>query len=94
MEELTFTDYVDSGKKQNRFGQFSWAKNDHIYLDVNFEVFSKDDNNEFRLVENLKVGEADFNQFLRPRNQPVIAAENFAREKPCPQRYYQHFPKT
>ena len=27
------------------------------------------------------MGEADFNQFMRLRNQPVIAAKNFAREE-------------
>ena len=40
----------------------------------------KDDNKEFRLVQNLTMGEADFNQFMLLRSQLAHAAENFARE--------------
>ena len=80
-DNLTCTDYVDFGKCQDRFGQFSWSKNDSNYLGVKLKVFKKDDNKEFRLVQNLTMGEADFNQFMRLRNQLVNAAENFAREE-------------
>ena len=45
-----------------------------------FDVFKKDDNKEFPLAQNLTMGEADFNQFMRLRNQLVNAAKNFARE--------------
>ena len=79
LDKLTCTVYVDSGKCQDRFGRFSWSKNDSKYLDVKFEVFRKDDKKEFRLVQNLTMGEADFNQFMRLRNQLVNAAENIAR---------------
>ena len=61
------------------FGQFSWSKNDSNYLDVKCKVFKKDDNKKFQLVQNLTMGEADFDQFMRLRNQLVIAAENFAK---------------
>ena len=50
-------------------------------MDVMFKVFKKDDNKEFRLLQNLTMGEADFNQSMRLRNQLVNAAENFAREE-------------
>ena len=50
-------------------------------MDVKLNVFKKDDNKAFRLVQNLTMGEADFNQFIRLRNQLVIAAENFARDE-------------
>ena len=33
------------------------------------------------MVQNLTMGEADFNQFMRLRNQLVNAAENFATEE-------------
>ena len=79
--KLACTDYVDFGKCQDRFGQFSWSKNDSNYLDVKLKVFRKDDKKEFRLVQNLTMGEANFNQFMRLRNQLVNAAENFAREE-------------
>ena len=50
-------------------------------MDVKLKVFRKDDKKEFRLVQNLTMGEADFNQFMRLRNQLVNATENFAREE-------------
>ena len=81
LDKLTCTDYVDFGKRKDRFGRFSWSKNDSNYLDVKLKVFRKDAKKEFRLVQNLTMGEADFNQFMRLRNQLVNAAENFAREK-------------
>ena len=81
LDKLTCTDYVDFGKCQDRFGQFSWSKNNSNYLGVKLKVFRKDDKKEFRLVQNLLMGEADFNQFMRLRNQLVNAAENFAREE-------------
>ena len=81
LDKLTCTDYVDFGKCQDRFGQFSWSENDSKYLDVKLKVFRKDDKIEFRLVQNLTMGEADFTQFMRFRNQLVNAADNFAREE-------------
>ena len=81
LDKLTCTDYVDFSKCQDRFGQFSWSKNDSNYLDKKLKVFRKDDKEEFRVVQNLTMGEADFNQFMPLRNQLVIAAENFAREE-------------
>ena len=77
LDKLTFTDYVDFGKFQDRFGRFSWSKNDSNYLDVKLKVFRKDDKKEFRLVQNPTMRVADFNQFMRLRNQLVKAAENF-----------------
>ena len=85
LDKLTCTDYVDFGKCQHRFGRFFWSKHDSNYLDVKLKMFRKDDKKEFRLVQNLTLGEADFNQFMRLRNQLVNAAENFAREKILPQ---------
>ena len=81
LDKLTCTDYVDFRKCQDRFGRFFWSKNDSNYLDVKLKVFRKDDKKEFRLVQNLTMGEADFNQFMRLKNQLVNAAENFVREE-------------
>ena len=50
-------------------------------MDVKLKVFREDDRKEFRLVQNLTMGETDFNQFMRLRNQLVNATENFAREE-------------
>ena len=41
----------------------------------------EDKNAEFRLRQNLSMGEADFNQSIRQRNQLVVAADNFLREQ-------------
>ena len=41
--------------------------------------FRKDDNKDFPLGQNLKMAEANFNHFMRLKNTPVKAAENFAR---------------
>ena len=81
LDNLTYTDNVDFGKGQDRFGRFSWSKNDSHCLDVKFKVIRKDDKKEFQLVQNLTMGEADFNQFNRVGNQLVNAADNFAREE-------------
>ena len=81
LDKLICTDYVDFGKFQDIFGRFFWCKNDSTYLDVKLKVFRKDDKKEFRLVKNLTMGEADFKQFMRLRNQRVNAAENVARKE-------------
>ena len=82
LDKLTCTDYVDFGKSQDRFGRFSWSKNDSNYLDIKLKVFKREDKNtEFRLTQNLSMGEADFKQFIRQRNQLVVAADNFLREQ-------------
>ena len=80
LDNLTCTDYVDFGKYQDRFGLSPWSKNDSKHLSVKLKVFKEYDNKDFRLVQNPKKGEASFNQFMRLRNQLVIAAEKFAKE--------------
>ena len=80
-DKLTCTDYVDFRKCQERFGQFSWSKSDSNYLDVKLKVFRKRDKKEFRLVQNLTMGEAEFNKCMKLRYQLVNAAENFAKEE-------------
>ena len=78
LDKLACTDYMDFGKCQDRFGRFSWSKNDSNYLDIKLKVFKREDKNaKFRLRQNLSMGEADFNQFIRQRNQLVVAADNF-----------------
>ena len=65
-----------------RFGRISWSKNDSNYLDIELKVFKREDKNaEIRLRQKFSMGEADFNQFIRQRNQLVVAADNFLREQ-------------
>ena len=81
LDKLTCTDYVDFGKCQDGLRHFSWSNNYSNYLVVKLKVFKKDDKKEFQLFENLKMGEADFNQLMRLGNQLVKEAKNFAREE-------------
>ena len=84
LDKLTCTDYVDFGKSQDRFGRISWSKNSFDYLDVKLKVFKRDENKQLRLAQNLTMGEADFNQFTRLRNQLVVAARDFSKEENLP----------
>ena len=84
LDKLTCTDYVDFGKSQDRFGRISWSKNSFDYLDVKLKVFKRDENKQLRLAQNLTMGEADFNQFIRLRNQLVVAVRDFSKEENLP----------
>ena len=69
LEKLTCTDYVDFGESSDRFVRFSWTKNDSNYLDIKLKVFKRKNKKAgFRLRQNLSMGEADFNQFIRQKN--------------------------
>ena len=82
LDKLPCTDYVDFGKCQDRFGRSSWTKNDSNYLEIKLKVFKREYKNaEFRLRQNLSMGEADFYQFTQQRNQLVVAADHFFREQ-------------
>ena len=82
LDKLACTDYVDFGKSQDRFGRFSWTKNDSNYFDIKLKDFKRENKNaEFRLRQNLLMRETDFNQFIRKRNQLVVAADIFLREQ-------------
>ena len=82
LDNLTCTNYVDFGKAQDRFGRFSWTKNDYNYLDIKLKVLKGEDKNaNIRLRQNFSMGEADFNQSTRRRNQLVVAADNFLTEQ-------------
>ena len=95
LDKLACTNYVDFGKSQDRFGRFSWSKKDSNYLDIKPKVFKREDKNaEFCLGKNFSLGEADFNQFIRQRNQLVVAADNFLRKKLYRQFFNLNCPKT
>ena len=75
------TEYVDFGKSSDRSGRNFWTKNDSKYLDIKLKMSKREDENtEFWLRQNFSMGEADFNQFIRQRNQ-LVAADNFLREQ-------------
>ena len=85
LDKLICSNYVDFGKCQDRFGRISWSKSDSNYLDIKLKVFKREDKNaEFRLRQNFSMGEADFNQFIRQRNQLIVAADNLLREQNLP----------
>ena len=72
---------MNFGKRQDIFGRFSLSKNDSKYLDVKLKVFQIDDNIDFHLTQNLTIGEAEFNQVIRIRNQLSGSAGNVRKEK-------------
>ena len=72
MDKLTCTNYVDFEKCQDKVGWFFWSIKYSNYLVVKLKVFEKDDNRNFRVVQNLTLEESDFKQFLRLRNQLVF----------------------
>ena len=51
---------------------------------VKLKVFKGDDNKDFRPVQKLTLGKADFNRFMQLRDELVIAAENFKWKKIVP----------
>ena len=57
------------------------SEKDFNYLDVELKVFKKDGNKEFRLVGNIKMGQADCFKLMQVRNRLVNLDENFARGK-------------
>ena len=48
---------------------------------MKLKVFKNGDNKDFPSVQKLTMAGADFNEFMRLRNQQVIAAENVDREE-------------
>ena len=64
---------------------FLWTENNSNYLGIKPKVFNRENKKaEFRLRQNLSMGEADLIQFIRQRNQLVVAADNFLREQNLP----------
>ena len=51
---------------------------------MKINVFKKDKNKQFRLAQNFTMGEADFFQFIRLRNQLVVAIRDFCKEENLP----------
>ena len=94
LDKLACTDNVDFGKYQDRFEQNLWSKRSFNYLDVKLKVFKKDENKEFRLAQNLTMGEADFNQYIRLRNQLVVAVRDFSKEETLPPTQRKLLPKN
>ena len=66
LDKLACTDYVDFLWQESRqIWTISWSKNDSNYLDIKLKVFKREDKKaEFRLRQNLSMGEVDFNQFI------------------------------
>ena len=84
LDSLACTAYVEFGKCQDRFRRLSWSKIYFAFMDVKLKAFEKDENKEFRLAQNLTMGETDFNQFVRRRNQLVVAVRDFSKEENLP----------
>ena len=84
LDKSLCTDFVDFDKHQDRFGRFSWSKNEKNYLEVQFKVFKKYIANEFKQYQCVSLGQCHFKEFLRLRNQLIVAADNFTKEENLP----------
>ena len=84
LDKSLCTVFVDFGKHQDRCGRFSWTKIEKNYLEIHFKVFKKDIASEFKLYQCVSLGQYDFKQFLRLRNQLIVAADNFTKEEKLP----------
>ena len=51
------------------------------YLDVKLKMFKRVEHKQFRLAQNLTREEAGSNQFIRLRNQLVVAVRDFSKEE-------------
>ena len=69
LEKLACIDYWYFGKCQDRFA---------------LKVFKKDENKQFRFTQNLTMGEEDFIQFFRLRNQLNVAVRDFSKAENLP----------
>ena len=81
LDKLTCTDFVAFGKCHDRFCRLSWSKSDSNYLVARIKAFRKDDTRDFRLVQNITLGESDLSMIVRLRNQLAVVAEQFGREQ-------------
>ena len=48
---------------------------------MKLKVFKRDENKQLRLAQNLTKGKADFIQFIRLRNQLIVAVSDFSKEE-------------
>ena len=82
LDWLICTDCVNFGKNKDRFGFNSFGPNmiPNTWIQK-FKVSPRNGNRDFCLVQNPKIGEADFKQFMWLRNKLVIAAWNVGREE-------------
>ena len=60
------------------------GQNSFDYLDVKLKVFKRDENKKSRLAQTWTMGEADFIQFIRLRNELVVAVKDFCKEENLP----------
>ena len=51
---------------------------------MKLKVFKKDENKQFRLIQNLTMGEPDFNQFIPPMIRLVVVVRDFSKEENLP----------
>ena len=81
-DKLTCTDFVDFGDNSERFGRISWTKIEKNganmkFLDIQAKLFKKDSQGEFRMCQKIGMGERHFNDFMRMKNELVIAVAEF-----------------
>ena len=84
LDKTFCTDYVDLSKNADKFGRISWSqieKDNQKYLDIQLKVFRKDDKEDFRRHQQIKLGVFDCKQLLCLRNPNAQAVREFSRDE-------------
>ena len=84
LDKKICTTFVDSGKNEERFARTFWSqigRNNNKYLEIQLNMFRRDDKAEFHKNQQNKLGESGFKQLLKLRNLIVVATgENSGQE--------------
>ena len=95
LDKLTCTDYVDFGKHQDRFGQFSWSKTDSNYLDIKLNVFKREDKMQNFDWDRTFQSEKLISISLCDKEMNSLWQQTtFSENKMCRQFFNPHYPKT
>ena len=84
LDKLICTNFVEFGKKEDRFVRFSWfqlERYDNKYLENQLKVLRRDDKAEVCKHQQINSTESDFKQLLELRNPIVVATADFSGEK-------------
>ena len=81
LHKTTCMDYVDFGKNADQFDSSFWSQieqDKEKYLDIQFEVFLKDDKEVFCRHQQIKLEVFDFKQVPCLRSQIILAIREFS----------------
>ena len=87
VDKLLSTGFLDFGNhEKNRFGRISWSKHEKNgantkFLEIQVKVFRRNEQGEFKVFQNINMGELDFKDFIRMKTELVDAATDFGKQQ-------------